>query len=470
MTFKLSASLVGSHTQDIKAVTAVSNDSVYSGSRDSTVVKWSAVLDNSESPVWVPSLTLTEHTHFVNALTFVPPSEQFPNGLIVSAGSDKTILVYDASNPLLPIFMLIGHESNVCSLGTTKAGNILSGSWDYTARVWNNGINVFTVKHPHTVWAILGIESGDKYITACADKIVRLYDGEKLIHNFIGHNEAVRGLTETSTGFASCSNDGVIRLWALSGEALQELHGHTSFIYTIVSSPDKSLIYSGGEDKTVRIWKDGKLIQTIDLPTQSIWSVDSLPNGDIVLGGSDGKIRIFTQESSRFASPADIEEFEKELASQTISSNMVGDLKTNDLSGIEALAVPGKSDGATQMIKNDGKIEVYSWSQVESSWTKIGDVVDAVGSSRKASYEGKDYDYVFDIDIGDGIPALKLPFNVTENPYQAAQDFIWKHELPQSYLDTIADFIMQNAQGVTLGSSTGYQDPFTASRYIPGGN
>jgi phospholipase A-2-activating protein len=38
-------------------------------------------------------------------------------------------------------------------------------------------------------------------------------------------------------------------------------------------------------------------------------------------------------------------------------------------------------------------------------------VVDAVGSGRKQLYEGKEYDYVFDVDIKDGAPALKLPYN-----------------------------------------------------------
>lgn len=49
-----------------------------------------------------------------------------------------------------------------------------------------------------------------------------------------------------------------------------------------------------------------------------------------------------------------------------------------------------------------------------------------------------------------------------ENPYTAAQNFIWRHELPQGFLDQIADFIVKNAQGVELGQGGGqYQDPFT---------
>jgi phospholipase A-2-activating protein len=39
-------------------------------------------------------------------------------------------------------------------------------------------------------------------------------------------------------------------------------------------------------------------------------------------------------------------------------------------------------------------------------------VVDAAGSGHKRLHEGKEYDYVFDVDIKDGAPSLKLPYNV----------------------------------------------------------
>lgn len=51
--------------------------------------------------------------------------------------------------------------------------------------------------------------------------------------------------------------------------------------------------------------------------------------------------------------------------------------------------------------------------------------------------------------------------NILDNPYKAAQDFILANELPQSYLDQIANFITKNAQGVSLGTSSQYVDPFT---------
>ena len=53
------------------------------------------------------------------------------------------------------------------------------------------------------------------------------------------------------------------------------------------------------------------------------------------------------------------------------------------------------------------------WESQNDKWQKIGEVVDAVGSSRKQLYQGKEYDYVFDVDIQDNAPPLKLPYNAS---------------------------------------------------------
>jgi phospholipase A-2-activating protein len=39
--------------------------------------------------------------------------------------------------------------------------------------------------------------------------------------------------------------------------------------------------------------------------------------------------------------------------------------------------------------------------------------VDAVGNGRRQVYNGVEYDYVFDVDIRDGAPPLKLPYNAS---------------------------------------------------------
>lgn len=85
----------------------------------------------------------------------------------------------------------------------------------------------------------------------------------------------------------------------------------------------------------------------------------------------------------------------------------------------------------------------------------------------------QEYDFVFSVDVEEGNPPLKLPYNKTDDPYTAAQAFIHKHNLSQYYLDTIANFVIKsagldNVPAVAQGS-TGYVDPFTGgNRYVPG--
>lgn len=97
--------------------------------------------------------------------------------------------------------------------------------------------------------------------------------------------------------------------------------------------------------------------------------------------------------------------------------------------------------------------------------------MDSAGSTgRKTEYNGKSYDYVFDVDIEDGKPPLKLPYNLSENPYEAATKFLGDNELPISYLDNVANFITQNTQGASLGqsASSGGDAQGTEARYQPG--
>ena len=63
----------------------------------------------------------------------------------------------------------------------------------------------------------------------------------------------------------------------------------------------------------------------------------------------------------------------------------------------------------------------------EQKWTLLGDVVgnnETTKPGGKAMHDGKEYDYVFNIDIGEGMPSLKLPYNNNQDPYHVAQVII----------------------------------------------
>jgi len=231
----------------------------------------------------------------------------------------------------------------------------------------------------------------------------------------------------------------------------------------------------------VKVWNiDGKCEQTIMMPCQSIWSIAALDNGDFVTGSSDHMARVFSADPSRQAEPEQLKEFEEEVSNQAIpaAANLdLGEINPDQLPGPEALLRPGTKSGQTKLVRHQGKVEAHQWDDANGKWIKIGDVTGAAGeegSKRKAGkeiYKGKEYDIVFNVDIQEGAPPLKLPFNLTDDPYVAANKFLEDNDIDKMFLDQVANFIITNTKGMTIGpaAGAGYSDPFTGGgRYVPG--
>ncbi|KAH7908765.1 WD40-repeat-containing domain protein [Hygrophoropsis aurantiaca] len=464
MPYRLSATL-SAHSSDVRAVASPTENIVLSASRDSTAISW---LRQSPSSPFSPESILRAGNRFINAVGYIPPSPDASQGYAVVGGQDMVINIFalDSPNKEDPQYSLVGHTDNICALNVTPLGIIISGSWDKTAKVWNQFQLQYDLKgHQQSVWAVLAIDE-QQFLTASADKTIKFWIQNKMMRTYNGHTDAVRGLAlMPDIGFASCSNDSEIRVWTMEGDVVYTLSGHTSFVYSLSVLPNGDII-SGGEDRSVRIWRDGECAQAIVHPAISVWAVSSMPNGDIVSGCSDGIVRVFSESEDRWASAVDLKAFEDEVARQALPSQQVGDVQKSDLPGPEALINPGKKSGEVKMIRKGDLVEAHQWDNETLTWQKIGDVLDAVGSGRRQLYQGKEYDYVFDVDIQDGVPPLKLPFNASENPYAAAQRFLEQNNLPLTYIDEVVRFIEKNTSGVSLGNGNEYVDPYTgASRY-----
>lgn len=318
------------------------------------------------------------------------------------------------------------------------------------------------------------------HVLGCADKLIRVFNTSgDLIRTIKGSKDVVRALCKlppnhtSGAQFASASNDGVIRLFTLNGQQVGELHGHESFIYSLAVLPSGELV-SSGEDRTARVWNGTNCVQTITHPAISVWGVAACKdNGDIVTGASDRIARVFTRSEERQAAPEVVQQFEESVKESSIPQQQVGDINKEKLPGPEFLKQKsGTKEGQVQMIREDnGNVTAHTWSAATQEWIAVGTVVDSAASSgRKTEYLGQDYDYVFDVDVEDGKPPLKLPFNVSQNPYEAATKFIQDNELPLSYLDQTANFIVQNTQGATLGQQepAGTEPWGQERRYRPG--
>ena len=234
---------------------------------------------------------------------------------MAAGGRETFVFVKDVGRPPEedPHRMLIGHAGNITCLAFSEDGTkIVSGGWDSQVFVWDveeGNVVAELVGHEGPVWGVM-VYDAKLVLTACADKMIRLYDlNGKMLKGIKGHTDVVRCFCKLPSGhpsggaFASAGNDEVIRLWTLDGRQVGSLEGHTAYIYDLAILPNGDIV-SSSEDRTVRIWRDGQCIQTITHPAISIWTVNACEEtGDIVSGASDNIIRIFSRHQERQADP-----------------------------------------------------------------------------------------------------------------------------------------------------------------------
>ncbi|KAI5592105.1 hypothetical protein BDE02_04G130000 [Populus trichocarpa] len=464
--YQLSHELRG-HEDDARGICVCGNAGIATSSRDKTVRYW--VPDPTDKRKFELSKILRGHSSFVGPLAWIPPNEVFSEGAIVSGGMDTMVFVWNLSNGE-KVHSLSGHQLQVTGV-VLDDEDIVSSSVDCTLRKWRKGKVVESWEaHKSAIQAIIKLPSGE-LVTGSTDTTLKLWKGKTCLHTFAGHSDTVRGLAKMhGVGILSASHDGSIRLWALTGQVLMEMVGHASIVYS-VDSHVSGLIVSGSEDCSAKIWKDGVCVQSLEHPG-CVWDVKFLENGDIVTACSDGVVRIWTSHQERIADPVDLDSYVSQLSQYKLSRKRVGGLKLEDLPGLDALQIPGTSDGQTKIIREGDNGVAYAWNLREQKWDKIGEVVDGPDDGMKRPVlDGIDYDYVFDVDIGDGEPIRKLPYNLSDNPYSTADKWLLKENLPLAYRQQIVEFILQNSGqgGVALDSS--FRDPYTGSNaYIPGGS
>ncbi|KAJ3174909.1 hypothetical protein HDU87_006575 [Geranomyces variabilis] len=233
-------------------------------------------------------------------------------GLLVTGSYDYTIRVWN-TDTMECIKVLTGHTRCVrgVQMDDTK---IVSGSMDRTLRIWNlKTFQCIRVLEGHAA-GVVCLHFSDKILASgSVDGTIRVWNlGAGCCFTLCGHREWVNKvqILEGGKRLLSCSDDSTIKLWDLDTRTeLRAFTGHVGQIQGMHAflphSPPRvdghtlpgGILISGSLDNTIKIWclATGVEVKTLFGHVEGVWcaAVDSLR---IVSGGQDRKVIVWDIE------------------------------------------------------------------------------------------------------------------------------------------------------------------------------
>ena len=196
-----------------------------------------------------------------------------------------------------------GHTEKIVSLIELSSGQLASGSYDNTIRIWN--INTLKedeiINENGKVFTLLEFEK-NQLLCGTSDNCINLWEinsptqAKHFSYSFTGHELWVNSLVKCSPDyFASGSNDSKIKIWDFyNRKCIGTLSGHVDCILTLVLLKNNNLC-SGSADCTIKLWDwvKGICIGTLRGHEKWVKCIFELDNGIILSGSDDKTIRLW---------------------------------------------------------------------------------------------------------------------------------------------------------------------------------
>ena len=226
-------------------------------------------------------MVLKGHTHSVNCLSWSKDE-------LLSGSSDMSIKIWRSGNKTNSLDLkeffchktLLGHEHIVSGLISLPETDLtVSVSRDKSIRIWDrsNGFCRKTIADVHDDW-VRCCDANQKYlITSGNDKCLFVFELAQLLlfdkqgqagsthytnmfpvhENYVDSVAIYKGgkLNEDENIAVTCSRDKSIGVWNfLNGTCIVRLTGHENWVKDIALFEDHNMLFSVGDDKTLRIW------------------------------------------------------------------------------------------------------------------------------------------------------------------------------------------------------------------------
>jgi hypothetical protein len=204
-----------------------------------------------------------------------------------------------------------------------KGDRIVTGSWDFSARVWNAITGADELKlggeEGHSGYVNSAVFSPDKdgklVLTASDDGTAKLWDSKtgKLVRTLTGHTDRVRHAAFSPNGqqAVTSSSDKTAIIWDVAtGKPIgKPLNGHKWAVLFAQFSSDGSKLITGSEDNLAAVWDvaTGKALLQLSGHTARVTSVAFAPDDNrAVTASQDGSVKLWdTNLKADETKPAD---------------------------------------------------------------------------------------------------------------------------------------------------------------------
>ncbi|QIW98046.1 hypothetical protein AMS68_003564 [Peltaster fructicola] len=275
-----------------------------------------ALVQGAYSAASLPAsvMQMSGHTAEIFAARFDPSGAQF-----ASAGSDKNILLWNATGECNNHSILAGHKGAILDLQWSRdSGVIYSASADLHIASWDVETRERIRRHVGHEEVINSIDisrRGEEFIVSASDDgYIGIWDPRaKNAMDFIETPYPVTAVAIAEAGNEVYSGgiDNDIRVWDLrTKKEVYRLTGHTDTITSLALSPDSQSLLSFGFDNAVRTWDirpfaptdrsigrfDGAQIGVEKNLVKASWDADGKR---IAAGGGDGTVTVWDSKSGR---------------------------------------------------------------------------------------------------------------------------------------------------------------------------